>query len=481
MLGHPAPLKRNLCVSDSRRLSPEGLLPLATGVLWLTSGAAAGPVGFLVALVPGCLGIASGGALLLWEGDRRIGHYAALASLLGIVLAIPGLWAVGILNAFFLGLLSAASFIAVGRASLRLGIPVAGVPAPENSVAMAAKVAVDEALMAHLQLSLRYPSEERARVIAREVGEARVLFRERGWLEKPLDYHRQPPPLLDPEIRTERSRGIEFEHLQFESGFEPRPEEPGSARWHDWTPNQTSHAWVIRHAGPPRPWLVCINGYRMGFPLVDLRAFDPRIYHQQLGLNLLMPVLPLHGPRRVGRQSGDRFLDGNLVDTVHAETQAMWDIRRLLSWVRGEGAPKIGVYGLSLGGYNASLLSCVDSDLACVIAGVPLTDIPGIFWHHGSPPRVRELERAGLRLEDLEEVFSVVSPLVLESQVPLSGRMIFGGVGDRVVPAEQVRALYERWNQPGMIWYQGGHVTFPFAAEVRAGVHQTLRETALAL
>ena len=41
-------------------------------------------------------------------------------------------------------------------------------------------------------------------------------------------------------------------------------------------------------------------------------------------------------------RSGDGFLSGHALDTVHAEAQAMWDIRRLVSWIRAQGAPAVG-------------------------------------------------------------------------------------------------------------------------------------------
>jgi predicted esterase YcpF (UPF0227 family) len=35
----------------------------------------------------------------------------------------------------------------------------------------------------------------------------------------------------------------------------------------------------------------------------------------------------------------------------------MWDIRRILHWVRTQGAPSVGVHGVSLGGYQTALLA----------------------------------------------------------------------------------------------------------------------------
>ena len=92
---------------------------------------------------------------------------------------------------------------------------------------------------------------------------------------------------------------------------------------------------------------------------LDLRAFGH--YHKILGLNVLIPVLPLHGPRRIGRRSGDGFLGGEVLDTVHAETQAIWDIRRMIGWLRGQGALSVGATGLSLGGYTTALLAGIEA------------------------------------------------------------------------------------------------------------------------
>jgi len=46
----------------------------------------------------------------------------------------------------------------------------------------------------------------------------------------------------------------------------------------------------------------------MGTLNKSLMRFQPEYLHEELGLNLLMPVLPLHGPRDTGLISGKRTL-----------------------------------------------------------------------------------------------------------------------------------------------------------------------------
>jgi hypothetical protein len=465
----------------STRWPPEAWVPLVSGVYWLWRAPEHGLVGFLFSIVPGCLLLGSGVSMLLMPGDRRIAEFAALGGALGVVFALPALFVEGPLAGLLLIAASAASFLAAGAHSVRVEPPVPGVPELEPSVALAAQVALDEALLGTMQITLPLPSGGENRRVAEEVAEALELYESRGWLEKPADYHRTPSPLDSPHLRRRRVRNVEYEHLSFQSDYQPHAEEPGGTRWLSYAPNRVAHAWVVRHQGPPRPWLVCIHGFQMGAPIIDLAAFPPEYFHTRLGLNLLLPVLPLHGPRKIGRRSGDGYITGDVLDTIHAEAQAMWDIRRLLGWLRGaQAAPAVGVVGLSLGGYNASLLASLDADLACAIAGIPLTDFTRAIFRHGPALHLQDAALRGVEEGAVRRLSSVISPLDLAPRVPRERRYIFGATADRLVPPDQVRDLWEHWERPEIAWYPGGHLTFRAHASVRRLVRRALGESGLA-
>lgn len=464
---------------DERRRPPQALIPVATGLVWLWCAYSFGIVGFLFSVVPGCLLLSSGVAFLLWPGDIRISEYAAAGAVLGVPIALP-IFVVGEpAVALLLIALSIASFVVAGDIAVRNEPRFEGVPEPEPSLALSAQVATDEALLGSMQFTVPLPAGRDWRQIAPEVAEAREFFDAAGWLEKPVDYHREPPPLQDPRLREARTRGIAFEHLSFESAYAPHPDEPGRERWLGYEANRIAHAWVLRHPGPPRPWLMCIHGYQMGWPLVDFAVYAPEYFHRRLGLNLVLPVLPLHGRRKVGRRSGDGFISGPILDTVHAEAQSMWDLRRLLGWVRAQGAPSVGVLGLSLGGYQTALLSALDDGLACAIAGIPVTDFTRILWRHGPPLELQRGALVGLNRAIVDDVYRVVSPLTLAPKIPKNRRYLFGGVADRLVLPDHVRDLWEHWERPRIAWYQGAHVTFRLHPHVHRLVSDALRESGL--
>ncbi|MBW2315667.1 MAG: alpha/beta hydrolase [Deltaproteobacteria bacterium] len=457
---------------EQPRWPREALVPILGGLVWLWCAASFGLVGFLFSLIPGVLLLASGTSLLFWPGDDRITHFAALGGLLGVPLALPVFFTSGFWLGALLAGFSAASFVAAGIAAIRQEPHAPGVPTPPMDVPTAAQVAIDEVLLSTMVLTRDSPwGRERERIL-REAQEARTLFASRGWLDKPTDYHRNPPALDEVQMKTGRTLGIDFEEWSFESGYEPGEDEPCRDRWLSYERNRTAYARVLRSPNEGRPWVVCIHGYQMGWPLTDVGAF--RDVWRKRDLNVLLPVLPLHGPRKMGRRSGDGFLDGDVLNSVHAEAQAMWDMRRMLSYLRGtQGAEKIGAYGLSLGGYNTALLASLDGDLACAIAGIPAVDFSRLMWRHGAPLELMSVEHAGMEQSIAEDVLKVISPLSLEPRVPKEHRAIFAGTADRLVPPDQVADLWRHWGEPRIHWYHGAHMTFM----LDPGVGQLIGET----
>jgi len=467
-------------MEETLRRPPEAWALVAAGIVWLAGASAAGALAFALAVVPGALLLASGVAgLLIWD-DPRARRAGALGAVLGMLLALPMILVAGGAAALLFFVLSLAAFAATGTISLRETPGTAGVPEPEPSLRLSVEIAADDAMLALFDLALPQPTDEEAKGHVHELEAAEALFSAQGWLEKPASFHAAPPPFDAVASEKRRFARADFEHLRAPSGYAPHPEEPGRERWLGYAPVRDAHAWLLRGADAGRPWLVCIHGYRMGHAPIDLTAFRAGQLRDKLGLNVLLPVLPLHGPRRIGRLSGDGFFGADVLDIVHAEAQAMWDLRSWLGWIRAQSSAPVGAYGLSLGGYNAALLAGLDAELACVVAGIPATDLAALVWQHGPEHVMRVAEQRGLDRDRAGRVLRVVSPLALAPLVPHERRWIFAGSADQLVPAGHVQRLVQHWGEPRTLWYEGAHLSFGAHGEVTRHLAGALRGAGLA-
>jgi hypothetical protein len=349
-----------------------------------------------------------------------------------------------------------------------------GIPDRKAGWATTSKAILDDIFFAtEIAMAPMISPRDRRRLMA-ELEKTIEFYDRNGWLDDPRGYHLEPPPLEVTRFDEFRSRWIPYRHMRFESGYEPHPGEPGRARWLGYTASRTGHAWLLKHPGPPRPWLVCIPGYRMGRPMVDFAGFRAGWLYKTLGLNVAIPVIPLHGPRRIGRRGGDGFFSGDFVDTVHAQTQAVWDIRRIVGWIRSHGAPAVGTYGISLGGYTAALHASLEDDLDCVILGVPASDFSRLLQTHVPNFVLWAADRFGISFHAAERLLSVVSPFSFAPRVPRERRFLYAGVADQLTSPDHARDLWVHWEEPRVAWYQGGHVSFLWQREVRAIVHEAL-------
>lgn len=460
--------------SDPVKAQWEGAVIAAVGLLFLLNlpewhGAVA-----LLAL-PGsvCL-LASGVGLLLWNGDARLPQFAALAAVV-TVLSLPFLALSGeALTALFCAFACAAAYVCAGRVSLYHYPQIEGAPAKPKHLKAAALIAIDESLMAWFKLLFKTPHGQDAQRMADELA-ACEDYLGRNHLRKDVrKLHPKPPDLLKVESQDKSWRGLSYRHIHFASEYDPAPDMPGRDRWLGFEANRTAHARIFEHPGAARPWLLCIHGFRMGTAITDFGVFNPQYFHKKLGLNLACAVLPLHGPRKKGLMSGDGFLDGDAMDFIHAELQAQWDLRRLLSYLRlVKHAPAVGVYGISLGGYNTALLSGLDDGLACAVAGIPVFDIASTQWRHFPPQQLAMGQRYGLDEQRNRKVMAAVSPASFEPQLPADKLGIFAGSIDTLVWPDHPLQLQQHWHGARINWYEGCHLSF----SGEAAVTETLRTT----
>lgn len=342
-----------------------------------------------------------------------------------------------------------------------------GLPPTQVSRALLAQVALDELVLALMKRPDRYPSRnEIARVVA-ELQTTLDVYRREGWDSDPLSYHQDPPPLREPRVRSERWLHTPFERLSWVSGFEPRTGLPGRTRWLADTRNRTAHALVLRHPGPPRPWVVCLHGLGTGVPAADIPAFRVRSLHHQQGLNVILPVLPRHGPRGPGRLGAQTVLTYDHGEAVLAVAQAVWDVRRAVDWVRSQGGERIGLHGISFGGLVASLLAALSDEYAVVVAGIPVVDIPSLFKTHVPLRMRRRAWLAEVLGDDATRVHRVVSPLAAAPRVPADRLFVYAGIGDRMVPPAQALALTRHWAGASALWFPGDHIGAGWSREVR--------------
>lgn len=350
-------------------------------------------------------------------------------------------------------------------------------PIARPTIALAAQAFRDEVVLTGLKARRPVSQLDIWERITREVVDGVQFYGDKGWLEKPRRFFGTPPVLSDVEIRKVKGRRRSYHCIFFDSGYAPHPGEPGAQRWMGYTANNREYALLLRHS-QPRPWLVCVHGTEMGRAALDLALFRAWKLHDELGLNVVMPVLPMHGPRSRGLPKGAVFPREDVLDDVHATAQAVWDIRRLLSWIRlQEPESLIGLNSLSLGGYIASLVASLDKGLTCAILGVPVADLVELLRSHSGlshgDPRRQTMELAA-------PIGRMVSPLSLAPLVPMRGRFIYAGIADRVVhPRKQVTRLWEHWGKPEIVWYRGGHTGFFRSQPVQRFVWEALVQSGL--
>lgn len=241
--------------------------------------------------------------------------------------------------------------------------------------------------------------------------------------------------------------------LTWESGWVPY-DVAGREAYLRFEENRIAHARLLRHA-TPAPTIVCLHGYRAGVHRFEEVAWRARWLYSRLGLDVALVTLPFHALRAPRGRFAPVFPSMRTARTVEGFGQAVWDVRSLIAWLRARGAPRLGVAGMSLGGYTAALMATIEPRLDWVILFIPLADLTDVAAEHEAlrgeeiPEPVRAAGKSALRL---------VRPLVRTPVVPGDRMLVVAAEGDRITATHtHAERLAAHFGAP-LVAFPGGHL-----------------------
>jgi pimeloyl-ACP methyl ester carboxylesterase len=318
---------------------------------------------------------------------------------------------------------------------------------------------VDEGSLLYEAWRIGRTPPARIRERAERYRQAVAFLEERGAFDEPSRIFDGALDVPEVERKSQRYFGLPpCESIRFESrpsfAF---PESFGTAVRDVTGRNRMTRSYLFRSPVRGRPALICIHGYRAGVPAIDARAFGVSTLCNQ-GFDVALATLPFHGARAPqGTGSGQLFLNDPL-RTLEAVIQAVSDLRRLARWLRAEGAPSVGVMGMSLGGYMTALFASIEPDLEFAVPVIPVASFADILWNRaGRRGEHDDARAAGIDLGLLRKLFSPHCPLHHRPLVAQGRRLVVAGEADRIVPPEHAAALAAHWQAP-IEWFPGGHL-----------------------
>jgi hypothetical protein len=143
---------------------------------------------------------------------------------------------------------------------------------------------------------------------------------------------------------------------------------------------------------------------------------------------------------------------------VFGLSQAVWDLRRVISWIRRRSDAPIIVHGVSLGGYLTAMLAGLDDRIDAAIVGIPVVDFPAVIRGHANRMSMPDDDLNLLNSPSIDRFHDLASPLVMAPRVPADGRYIYAGKLDQISSPDQAMTLWQHWGSPSIHWFDGGHV-----------------------
>lgn len=250
--------------------------------------------------------------------------------------------------------------------------------------------------------------------------------------------------------------GVRVSHIKFRSETETGVAENDTV---------VGRMFESRAGGEAAPCVIALHGWRENGAFT-LHYFLVGWLLARFGINVIFLSQPYHGPRAPrGSAHGELMLSGDMEKTVLAFQQSVGDVRSAVTWALERfngphGGGPVGVMGFSLGGFVTLLTACVDERIKFAVPIIASGElVRGVWKRPIGKTLVRDFERAGLTEERVRENWQIISPIYLRPKLPVDRIQLIAARYDTMIPAENVKALWEAWGRPRIRWLPCGHVS----------------------
>ncbi|WP_028313800.1 alpha/beta hydrolase family protein [Desulfatibacillum aliphaticivorans] len=296
----------------------------------------------------------------------------------------------------------------------------------------------------------------KSKVVDKDSYMAQVEFYlDQGYADDPASFFDLPeaPPEY-PSVNRDPFLDGQREHITWESGFEAKNpllrEEYAS-----YLENRTAHMLRWTHGEPGRKTVVCLHGFMLGEPDQAERMFKVKKLYN-MGLDVALLIAPFHWERAPSGPGAANIAlqPDNVPMTAEFMGQIMFDLASALLLLKKMDAGELGLIGASMGGYTASLFSCL-SDMHSFAAMM----VPAVNFSKPIGPDTVSMPFAMDKSmkEKVNKVWEFHSPLHLTPKIPRDRILVIASKGDRICPFEYVEALCRKWQGIRCTFMTGGH------------------------
>ncbi|HVM60911.1 MAG TPA: alpha/beta fold hydrolase [Verrucomicrobiae bacterium] len=247
------------------------------------------------------------------------------------------------------------------------------------------------------------------------------------------------PAVAPPDFRFVTKRAFQF------SSPAPSP----------WRRNNTVHGrlYEASKSWRDKPTIILLHGwnaqtmYHTLFPHIARRL-------ARRGVNAAMFELPYHSRRKPrGRGAVRNFLSGDLVHVAQAAHQSLADARALIAWLKEQGSPRIGLWGISLGAWLSGMLACTEKRVDVVVLMTPVARMDRLIAEADfCAPIRRSLGSANVRLDSMN--LTSHRPRIAAENI-----LIVACEHDLFAPIDTIEELSATWGVTEMWRLRHGHIS----------------------